>query len=130
MIAAFLDANVLYSATLRSVLLELARSKAFRILWPEQVHQEWMQALKRWHPQIPEGRIARMRSLMEAYVALPLRMRTSASHTLIDDNHKSALRCAKAARTFGLRRAGSVRLQIQMWVPGRRRIQRNASHSP
>ncbi len=27
-------------------------------------------------------------------------MRTSASHTLIDDNHKSALRCAKAARTY------------------------------
>ncbi len=69
MIAAFLDANVLYSATLRSVLLELARSKAFRIFWSEDVHREWMQALKRQHPQIPASRIARMRELMEAYVA-------------------------------------------------------------
>ncbi len=42
MITAFLDANVLYPATLRSVLLELGRAKAFRILWSEQVHQEWM----------------------------------------------------------------------------------------
>jgi len=68
MLAAFLDANVLYSATLRSVLLELARGKAFRIFWSEDVHREWMQALKRQHPQIPASRIARMRSLMEAYV--------------------------------------------------------------
>ncbi len=69
MIAAFLDANVLYSATLRSVLLELARSKAFRIFWSEDVHREWMQALKRQHPHIPASRIARMRELMEGYVA-------------------------------------------------------------
>ena len=68
MIAAFLDANVLYPATLRSVLMELGRRKAFRVLWSEQVHQEWMEALKRQHPHIPEGRIARIRGLMEAYV--------------------------------------------------------------
>ncbi len=68
MIAAFLDANVLYPATLRSVLMELARSKAFRVLWSEQVHREWMEALKRENPHIPESRIARMRGLMEAYV--------------------------------------------------------------
>ena len=68
MIAAFLDANVLYPATLRSVLLELARSKAFRVLWSEQVHQEWMQALQRQHPHIPASRLTRIRALMEAYV--------------------------------------------------------------
>lgn len=68
MIAAFLDANVLYPATLRSVLLELARSKAFRVLWSEQVHQEWMEALQRRHPHIPASRIARVRALMESYV--------------------------------------------------------------
>ena len=68
MIAAFLDANALYPATLRSVLMELARNKAFRVLWSEQVHQEWMEALKRQRPHIPPGRIERMRHLMEAYV--------------------------------------------------------------
>jgi predicted nucleic acid-binding protein len=68
MIAAFLDANVLYPATLRSVLLELGRVKAFRILWSEQVHQEWMAALKRRHPEIPPERIIRLRAIMNAYV--------------------------------------------------------------
>ena len=68
MIAAFLDANVLYPATLRSVMLELARNKAFRILWSEQVHQEWIRALQREHPQIPMSRISRLRQLMEGYV--------------------------------------------------------------
>ena len=59
---------MLYPATLRSVLLELARGKAFRVLWLEQVHREWMQALQRQHPHIPASRIARVRALMEAYV--------------------------------------------------------------
>ncbi len=68
MITAFLDANVLYPATLRGVLLELGRVKAFRILWSEQVHQEWMQALKRQHPDIPHDRIVRLRGIMETYV--------------------------------------------------------------
>ena len=35
----------------------------------------------------------------------------------------------KANWTLGFRRAGSVKLQIQMWVSSMRRIQRNASHS-
>jgi predicted nucleic acid-binding protein len=67
-VTAFLDANVLYPATLRSVLLELARSKAFSVLWSEEVHREWMEALKRQKPHIPASKITRMRALMEAYV--------------------------------------------------------------
>jgi len=59
---------VLYPATLRGVLLELSRAKAFRILWSEQVHKEWIQALKREHPDIPADRIIRVRGFMEAYV--------------------------------------------------------------
>jgi predicted nucleic acid-binding protein len=66
-VTAFLDANVLYPATLRSVLMELARSRAFRVLWSEEVHREWMEALKRQNPHIPASKIARMRALMEAY---------------------------------------------------------------
>jgi len=59
-----LDCN----ATPRNVLVELARIKAFRILWSEQGHQEWTEAFKRQHPQIPAGRIQRMRDLMEVCV--------------------------------------------------------------
>ncbi len=39
---AFLDANVLFPAATRSVLLELARKKSYRLLWSERVHDEWM----------------------------------------------------------------------------------------
>lgn len=67
-ITAFLDANVLYPATQRSVLLELAARKVFRLLWSEEVHQEWMRNLAARNPQIPLARIARMRGLMEAHV--------------------------------------------------------------
>lgn len=68
MIRAFLDANVLYPPTLRSVLLELAHADVYAPLWSEAVHQEWMEALKRERPDIPPERIARMRTLMEAPV--------------------------------------------------------------
>lgn len=66
--AAFLDANVLYPAILRSVLLELALKKAYRLLWSAQVHQEWTTALLRNNPQLDPMRIARTRALMEAHL--------------------------------------------------------------
>lgn len=67
-LTAFLDANVLFPATTRSVLLELARKKAFRLLWSEQVHEEWMRNLAARFPHIPPEKITRMRALMEGYV--------------------------------------------------------------
>ena len=67
-VTAFLDANVLYPAITRSVLLELARKKTFRSLWSEQVHQEWTGALLRNKPELNPARIARTRSLMELHV--------------------------------------------------------------
>jgi predicted nucleic acid-binding protein len=66
-IAAFLDASVLYPATLRSVLMYLAAADAFRALWSDNVHREWMAALARDRPDIPTATIARIRSLMEAH---------------------------------------------------------------
>ena len=68
MIVAFLDANVLFPATLRSVLLELAHADLYAPLWSEDVHQEWMRSLVAARPNLPRERIARMRSLMEAHV--------------------------------------------------------------
>lgn len=65
---AFLDANVLFPAATRSVLLELARKKVFRLLWSERVHDEWMRNLAERYPHIPPEKITRMRALMEGYV--------------------------------------------------------------
>lgn len=67
-LTAFLDANVLFPATTRSVLLELARKKVFRLLWSERVHDEWMRNLAAQFPNIVPEKIARMRALMEGYV--------------------------------------------------------------
>ena len=67
-VAAFLDANVLYPATLRSVLMELALAGAFRPLWSERVHDEWTRSLQRDRPDLSPDRIARTRALMLAHV--------------------------------------------------------------
>ena len=63
----FLDANVLFPAATRSVLLELARKKTYRLLWSDRVHDEWMRNLAARFPHIPPAKIARMRTLMEGY---------------------------------------------------------------
>lgn len=65
---AFLDANVLYPATLRSVMMEMALAGAFRPLWTERVHDEWTAALARDRPDLSPDRIARTRALMLAHV--------------------------------------------------------------
>lgn len=57
-LTAFLDANVLFPAATRSVLLELARKKVFRLLWSERVHDEWMRNLAARYPHIPIDKIA------------------------------------------------------------------------
>jgi predicted nucleic acid-binding protein len=66
--AAFLDANVLYPATLRSVLMYLANAELFRALWSDAVNREWMAALARARPDLSAEAIARVRDLMEAHV--------------------------------------------------------------
>lgn len=67
-VVGFLDANVLYPATLRSVLIELALSGAFRPLWSERVHDEWTDALQRDRPDMSPDKIMRTRALMLAHV--------------------------------------------------------------
>ncbi len=67
-LTAFLDANVLFPAATRSVLLELARKKTYRLLWSDRVHDEWMRNLAAKFPHIPPAKITRMRMLMEGYV--------------------------------------------------------------
>lgn len=42
---AFFDANALFGARLRSLIIELAQSGLFRARWSEDVHREWMQAV-------------------------------------------------------------------------------------
>ncbi len=66
-ITAFLDANVLYPALLRDILMRLASQNVFHARWSMQVHDEWMSALARHRPDIPSARMERTRHLMDTH---------------------------------------------------------------
>jgi predicted nucleic acid-binding protein len=44
---ALFDANVLFGARLRSLLMELAMSGLFRARWSDDIHKEWMEAVSK-----------------------------------------------------------------------------------
>ena len=53
----FTDANVLFSAPLRSVLINLALIKAIRMSWSEAVNREWVDALMERRPDLKRGNL-------------------------------------------------------------------------
>lgn len=64
---AVLDANVLYSAFLRDVLLRLATAELFRPYWSERIHEEWTRNLLAHRPDLSTAGITRTRASMDAY---------------------------------------------------------------
>ena len=67
-LTAFLDASVLYPASVRNLLMRLALAGLFRAKWSAEVHQEWIGALLRDRPDLSPQRLARTRELMDAHV--------------------------------------------------------------
>lgn len=67
--AAVLDANVLYSYPLTSVLLELAEARLYRPIWSEDIHAEWIRAVKGNRPDLAVEKLERRRVAMDE--ALP-----------------------------------------------------------
>lgn len=63
---ALLDANVLYPAPLRDLLLQLAMTDIFRARWTTDIHKEWMGALLRNEPHRDRAKIERTRDLMDS----------------------------------------------------------------
>ena len=57
--AAVLDANVLYSHPLTSVLLELAEARLYRPIWSNDIHEEWIRAVTRGPPGIAPEKLER-----------------------------------------------------------------------
>jgi predicted nucleic acid-binding protein len=66
---AFLDANVLYPAELRSFLMHLALAGSFRPLWSAGVHEEWILAVLRTRPDLKREQLERTRALMDSHAA-------------------------------------------------------------
>lgn len=64
---AFLDANVLYSAPTRDLLMHLALLGVFRPRWTDRVHEEWISTLLRNRPDLTRDRLEKTRRLMDAH---------------------------------------------------------------
>lgn len=61
---ALLDANVLYPAPMRDVLMQLAVTDIFKAKWTEDIHREWIDALIRNEPHRDRTALERTRDLM------------------------------------------------------------------
>jgi hypothetical protein len=64
---ALLDANVLYPAPLRDLLLQLAVTDLFRAKWTADIHREWIEALLRKEPHRDRAALERTRDLMDSH---------------------------------------------------------------
>lgn len=64
---AFYDANVLYPAELRNLLMHLSLTGLFRARWSADVHEEWMAALLAKRPDLTRERLLRTRALMDLH---------------------------------------------------------------
>lgn len=67
--ACVLDANVLYPAQLRDLLMRLAVAGLFRPHWTDEIHDEWTRNVLADHPDLEPEALRRTRRLMER--ALP-----------------------------------------------------------
>lgn len=62
---ALLDANVLYSAPVRDLFMQLAVSDVFRARWTADIHREWIDALLRDEPHRDRAALEHTRDLMD-----------------------------------------------------------------
>jgi hypothetical protein len=63
---ALFDANVLYSAPLRDLLMRLALTGLFRAKWTDDIHEEWARNLLENRPDITRKHVERIKSLMNS----------------------------------------------------------------
>lgn len=68
-IVAFYDANVLYPADLRNLLMHLALAGLVRAKWSEDVHEEWISSLLKNRPDLTREKLERTRALMDLHAA-------------------------------------------------------------
>lgn len=66
---ALLDANVLHSQPITSLLLELAEARLYRPAWSADIHTEWRRSVLRARPDVDPAALDRRRAAMDA--ALP-----------------------------------------------------------
>lgn len=62
------DANVLYPAPMRDVLLQLTLTDLFRAKWSDDIHREWIDSLLKNEPHRERAALERTRDLMNANI--------------------------------------------------------------
>jgi hypothetical protein len=62
---AMLDANVLYPAPLRDLLLQLAVTDIYKARWTADIHREWIENLLKNKPHRQRAALERTRELMD-----------------------------------------------------------------
>ena len=62
---ALLDANVLYPASIRDIMLQLTVEDLFRAKWTADIHREWIEALLKSEPYRERVALERTRDLMD-----------------------------------------------------------------
>lgn len=67
-ITALLDANVLYSAQLRDILLQLAIDNLYHARWTETIQDEWINALLSNSPSVDRISLLRTRKIMNSSI--------------------------------------------------------------
>lgn len=65
-LVAMLDANVLYPAPIRDILLHFADAKLFQPKWTDQIHDEWIRNLLKKRPDIMPKNMKKTRAAMES----------------------------------------------------------------
>lgn len=63
-LAVIYDANVLYPAPLRSVLMFLAQTNLFRAYWTLDIHEEWIRNLLRKRSDLSRDKLEKLRDMM------------------------------------------------------------------
>jgi hypothetical protein len=64
---AFLDASVLYPASLRNLLMRLTLRDLFQARWSRHVHEEWIRSVLRNRPDIAADQLHRVRDAMNRH---------------------------------------------------------------
>ena len=67
-LTALYDANVLYPAPLRDLLMHLALTDLFRAKWSEQIHEEWIRNVLKSRADLTKAQLERTRQLMNENV--------------------------------------------------------------
>ena len=102
LIKALLDANVLYSAAMRDVLMMLAIFGVYSPHWTHQIHEEWLRNVLLNRPDVSRTRLENTRELMDS--RFPAALVSGYEHwieqlTLRDTNDRHVLAAAIQSRS-------------------------------